>query len=171
MRLTLSVRTLSLGAILVGLGLLGYMLLASETDEERIREQLDLLASAVSIRPDENLVFRKLRLDRQFTDLFADAVRFRVDELSRRISDRKQLAALGGQVQVYFRTGDVSWRGVSIAVHEPTSTADVDATAVLAATRARSALSREERRVTLEFEKLDGDWKIVRGSVARAVED
>ena len=134
-------------------------LLASDSDEEKIRARLDDLALAVSSRNDENLAFRRLRLKSDFEEMLTTDVRLSVPELPL-TTGRQELARLAGTAPRFFGELDISIGSTEISIDEATDVA----TAVSEVTVSGNSgeFRRDTRKVTFTLKEDGGDWLVSR---------
>jgi len=152
--------------------LLGYAIFFWPNDEEKIRARLDELSEALRQTESEtNVVVRGARIHGAFSDIFTKEVSVRAPELGPLGSSRKELAATAASTGARFRTADVSFDAVQIALDPGKQHADVTSTATLTALEHGGGMRRDTREVELDFEKVDGDWRIVAIVVRRAEAD
>jgi phosphoribosylformylglycinamidine synthase len=160
-------RWLPLGLIAAGLIGLVYAIFFWSSDEDQIRARLAQLADTVRISDGElNPVVRHGRIRQEFAEIFVKEVRAEVSELSEGLHGRNELAAAATQVAGAYRSADVSFGGVDIRIDRSGMTADVNASATVTGAQHGQPVRRDERQVSFQFEKIDGDWKIVSLTVA-----
>ena len=160
---------LPIAVIAAGVCLIVYALLLRPSDEDRIRERLDRLASAVGVREDEtNPVARGTRLGGELGELFAPEVPVSIPELG---GDRRELAAAATQAGAYYRSADVSFGSVTVRVEPGRTAASASATATLAGIERGGGERRDTREVSFELERIDGDWRITALRVERSDEE
>ncbi len=148
-----------------GLGLLGYALLASETDEEAIQEQLHQLESAVYVREGEGLVYRRVRLQAEFTELFTADAHVEAPELGQLPRGPAGLATVGARLGQLYDTAEATFHQVRIEVGPAADTAEVSAIARLSGNRHGQGYGTDERECLLRFVLDDGEWLIASGLV------
>jgi hypothetical protein len=146
-------RAVGIGTILAGLGLIGYALLAAESDEERIRARLEQLEESVALHSEaQNVAVRSLQLRGGFSEIFEPDVRARIPELGSGRHSRDELVALAAQSSSYFQNLDLQFEDLEIRVDDTSRRASVDSVAVLTATRRGQAEPRrDERSVHFDF--------------------
>lgn len=142
--------------VAVGLALLGWAIFARETDEEAIRRRLDAIAAAVAIIPDEGILPRAGRVKSGLVESLEKQATVTIPEVGERVDRETLIGAAVGAGQ-RWRTGDLSWTDVTVAVRG--DTAHVDATAKLTATGGGQPRS-DERKVALDLRKADGEWVV-----------
>lgn len=164
-------RRWAIGLIAAGVGVVGYALFFRGGDEDAIRGRLDALAEAVRLRESEtNPVVRGARIQGAFSEIFLPKIRVSIDELGAIGSDRRDLAGVAAQAGARYRSADLSFGSVAVTVAEARESAQVTATATLTGTAHDGDPRRDEREVTFELEKVDGDWRIATVRVAAAGE-
>lgn len=161
-------RRAAVAVLSVGLGLVGYALFSSPSDEERIHAVLDALAEAISFDEPENPLQRTARLDRAFADLFGEDVVVRIPEAGVDTTGRGSLGQIGARTRVGYQSLRLSVAHVS--VEAGANSANVALLAKLSGTRG-SEVKSDERRAELRFDKVDGDWRIVRVRVSPPATD
>jgi hypothetical protein len=146
-------RSLAIAGILAGLALVGYGLVAGETDEEKIRAVLERLeASVETCNQGGNFAVRALRLKGEFSELFEPDVRARIPELGSTHEDREELAALAARSGAYFQDLDLELEQVHVRVDDSERNARVTCVVVLTATRrGQREPRRDQRSVTFNF--------------------
>jgi ketosteroid isomerase-like protein len=155
-------RALAAGAAIAGLAVIGYAVLASPTDEERIRDRLDALEAAVQVDGDTstNPVLRAGAVGGAFKEIFTEDVTFRIPELTSGDRGRPALARLAAQSGMYFSTLTVDFGGTDIELQGSATSARVTSVATVQGTRGGGRLERDDRAVTFTFTKQDGEWLI-----------
>ena len=138
---------------------MGNAVLAGPSDEDRIREQLSSLASAVSSsEPVTNAVFRASYLRERFEDLLAPGVLIDVPEVGRLPSDPKSLALATARVQTGFGSFEVELGDMDIEIGTPDDTAIAQGQVELTATGSWGR--REERHVVFHLTNRSGTWLV-----------
>jgi hypothetical protein len=154
-------------AIALGVAILIYVVFFGESDEDAIRERLDLLEATIEVKgTQENLVIRGARIKEAFTELFVKDVTIQIPELTQVKTGRTELTGLAARAPSWYRTASVDLGGLRVDVGEQAVSAHVSGLATLTATRLTGELSRDTRTVSLRFDKIEGDWKIVSLSVS-----
>lgn len=164
-------RWLPIGLVAAGVALAVYATFFWSSDEDRIRARLDQLAAAVRVGGGENPVFRQARLRGDFAEIFTKDARARVAEVAEGLQGRDALVGAATQLAGPYQTADVSLGGVGVRIDRAGVTAEVDATATLTGVMHGQPPRRDERKVTFQLEKIDGDWMIVSATVAARAED
>jgi hypothetical protein len=155
-------RLLAGAGIALGLGLVLYALFASKSDEERIRDRLEQLARAVSMAEDENIVFRKSRLDRELEQVLTEDVRIDIPELAATPRGRSAVTNLAVAATRHFRSVDIQIETKSVNIQG--TQAEVDARADMIS--GGDDPSRDRRDVTFKLTKdPTHDWQITSARV------
>jgi ketosteroid isomerase-like protein len=156
----MSRRALAVVAALLGVAIVLYALLARKSDEELIRDQLDLLATTVRVSgPDENPIFRGKRMKDRFEALFTPNVRVDVAELTPISSGRAELVGVATRAGSVFRTADVEISADSVELIAGGTSAKVSGSATLIGDRG-SGPERDERKVSFGLSKTKDGWLI-----------
>lgn len=156
-------RATAVGILVVGLALVGYALLAAPSDEERIHAVLDQLAEAVSYEAPPNPLQRTAQLNGAFKEVFSKDVVVKIAEVGANTSGRSSLGQLAARASMAYQSLDVSFSDVSIEAGE--SAANVSSTAELNGMQG-GEVRADQRHAEFRFEKIDGDWRIVRVHVS-----
>lgn len=152
--------------IALGLGLVLYALFGARSDEERIRERLDQLARAVSVGEDENIVFRRSRLDRELEQVLTDDVLVDIPELSANPRGREAVVRLTLAATYHEAPVDVAIepRHIEVRGGQAEVKASVDVTG-------GQDFGRDRRDVAFELVKdPTRDWQISAARVEPALE-
>ncbi|MCE7935390.1 MAG: hypothetical protein DYG96_12500 [Chlorobi bacterium CHB2] len=156
----MSRRALAVVAALLGVAVVLYALLARKSDEELIRDQLDLLATTVRVSgPDENPIFRGKRMKDRFETLFTPNVRVDIAELTPIASGRAELVGVATRAGSVFRTADVEISADSVELIAGGTSAKVSGSATLVGDRG-SGPERDERKVSFGLSKTQDGWRI-----------
>lgn len=156
----MSRRALAVAAALLGVAIVLYALLARKSDEELIRDQLDLLATTVRVSgPDENPIFRGKRMKARFETLFTPNVRVDIAELTPIASGRAELVGVATRAGSVFRTVDVEISADSVELIAGGTSAKVSGSATLVGDRG-SGPERDERKVSFGLSKTQDGWRI-----------
>jgi len=156
----MSRRALAVVAALLGVAIVLYALLARKSDEELIRDQLDLLATTVRVSgPDENPIFRGKRMKDRFETLFTPNVRVDIAELTPIASGRAELVGVATRAGSVFRTADVEISADSVELIAGGTSAKVSGSATLVGDRG-SGPERDERKVSFGLSKTQDGWRI-----------
>ena len=149
-----------MNAALLGVAIVLYALLARKSDEELIRDQLDLLATTVRVSgPDENPIFRGKRMKDRFETLFTPNVRVDIGELTPIASGRAELVGVATRAGSVFRTADVEISADSVELIAGGTSAKVSGSATLVGDRG-SGPERDERKVSFGLSKTQDGWRI-----------
>jgi hypothetical protein len=149
-------RALAVAGIAVGSMLIGYALFARKSDAELIAERLDELERAIQVR-DENLLFRRNRLNTAFDRILTKDVRVSVPELAVTTSGRAGVVSFAtvaareyGSLEV-----DIERRSTEVSGSSAAVVADVMVTSE------SDQLRHEKREVSFDFVRGDSDgWQI-----------
>ena len=156
----MSRRALAVVAALLGVAIVLYALLARKSDEELIRDQLDLLATTVRVSgPDEHPIFRGKRMNDRFETLFTPNVRVDIAELTPIASGRAELVGVATRAGSVFRTADVEISADSVELIAGGTSAKVSGSATLVGERG-SGPGRDERRVSFGLSKAHDGWRV-----------
>lgn len=156
----MSRRALAVVAALLGVAIVLYALLARKSDEELIRDQLDLLATTVRVSgPDENPIFRGKRMKDRFETLFTPNVRVDIAELTPISSGRAELVGVATRAGTIFRTAEVEISADSVELIAGGTSAKVSGSATLVGDRG-SGPERDERKVSFGLSKTQDGWRI-----------
>jgi hypothetical protein len=159
----------ALAALGLGLGLLGYAFFFAPTEEEKILAVLDELERAVHTGPESgrNPLVRSATLRGRFGEIFEKGVTFRIAELTTGKSGREHLVEVATRATVSMTTLDVDFTRTEVALTGGGTGARVDSVADLRAFRGNERYEQGERRVTFDFSKGEGTWKISGFRVSR----
>ncbi len=152
--------------IALGVLLAVYALFFASSDEDLIREQLERLEDAVAVSDGANIVIRTAHVKKEFSEIFVKEVTFEIPDLPSNEDGRRGLVALAASAPRLFRTATVDLDDLSIDVDEQGTTAVAQGPATLTGTRQTGELERDQRLVSLRFDKIDGAWLCVSLSVA-----
>lgn len=152
---------LSVPLLLAGVAIV--FTLSRHSDEDLIRGQLSRLAKAVRVTAgpgESNPLLRVARLRSEFREIFEADVRVTIPELPMALpTEPVALADSAAQLTVIYRAFDVDFSDVQIKLDDARLTAQVQATANVAAT-SRDGLSRDTRPVDFLLRKVDGTWRV-----------
>jgi hypothetical protein len=155
-------RYLAVGLGVLGLGIVSYALLARQTDEEKILEVLNRLEIAVHVDDESsNPLARMSQVNGHFSDIFEEDVQFKIPEHTSANHGRKTLVGLVVQIGPYFRNLDIDFKDVTIDFEMDNQRAKVASNAH-ADGFARNGHWADQRRVRLDMNQADGDWRIER---------
>jgi len=147
--------------LLIGLGLVIYALFFAQDDTDRIRQQLEALEAAVEVKPQENVVIRAARVRSAFVEIFSKDVRFEVPELLAGQSDRKELVKVASSAPQQFRSAIIDTDRLQIDVDNAGETAVATGDVTLSGVRLSGEPTRDERTVSIRFDAIEGQWRIV----------
>jgi hypothetical protein len=147
----------------IGIGLIiaVYALFFSSSEEDKIRAKLDLLETAVAVEGQTNPVVRGARIKDAFSAIFIKQVAVEIPELTQAKTGRTELVGLATQAPLAYETVSVDLGGLEIRLDQTALSAVAFGDAVLTGTRRSGELQRDDRQVSLRFDKIDGDWLIV----------
>jgi len=153
---------IALAVLVLGLALLGYAVLWAPTEEEKIRAVLDHLERTVHTGEDtgKNPLVRSGTLREAFREIFDKDVSYRIPELTTGKSGREHLVEIATQGTATLTTFDVDFTGVDVEHSGDSPLARVTTVARLNAFRGAERYERSDRKVTFDFLKADGDWRI-----------
>ena len=153
--------------IALGICIAVYALFFSGSEEDLIRERLDLLEDSIHVSPqDSNVVFRMARIKKQFAEIFVKQVSFEIPELTNLTQNRRELVNLAANAPRLYSTADVDLGGLSIDIDSSKTSAVAYGEATLTAMRQSGNLERDVRTVSLRFDKVEGQWRVVSVSVS-----
>ena len=139
------------------------------SEEDRIRKVLDRFAKAVQVKQDDNIIMRSGRLKSELKETVADDVHVDVSDLNVRVTNRAALVDNATKAGLIFQSADCDLTGMTIKVDENTTTAKVDAIAVV--TGDRGGQRKVDRRPVHFLLRKDGDWHITTIDVAGSREE
>jgi hypothetical protein len=155
--------------IVLGIAIAVYALFFSSSDEDIIRDKLAQLEQAVRVSGgDTNVVIRAAKVRKEFSEIFETQVTIEIPELTSVTSGRTELVQLAASTPQLYRTASVDLGGLSVDVDQAGTSAVAYGEAVLTGTAQSGELRRDERTVSLRFDKIEGDWLIVQLSVSAA---
>jgi len=155
--------------VVVGVCIAVYALFFSSGDEDLIRGKLDSLEEAIAVTPNEtNIVVRAARIKGAFAEILAKEVSYEIPELAgaNRSSGRRALASLAANAPRLWNTASVDLGPLAIEVDDEGMSAVAFGEVTLTATRQSGQLERDNRTVSMRFDKIDGEWLIVSLSVS-----
>jgi hypothetical protein len=153
--------------IVLGVCIAVYALFFSDSEEDLIRGRLDLLEESIQVTPqDSNVVFRLARIKKQFAEIFNKQVSFEIPELTSLSQSRRELVNLAANAPRLYTTASVDLGGLTIDIDTSKTSAVAYGEATLTATRAGGGLERDTRTVSLRFDKIEGEWRVVSLSVS-----
>jgi hypothetical protein len=155
-------RFLPLGVAVLGLGIFVYAVFFASSDEDEIRDRLELLASSVEVTgQQENIVLRGARIRDTFESLFTKEVVIEIPELTSVSTGRMELVSLATQAPSWYRSASVDVSSLDVQIDDAGLSAHVVGPVILTATRLSGEPIRDRRTVSLRFDKIDDDWRIV----------
>lgn len=163
-------RWLPHAGIVLGVMIAIYALFFSSSDEDLIREQLERLEDAVAVSDGANIVVRTAHVRKELSEIFIKDVSFEIPDLTTDEEGRRGLVALAASAPRLFRTATVDLDGLSIDVDDQGLSGVAQGMARLTGTRQTGELERDERMVSLRFDKIEGDWLVVSVSVGGPVQ-
>ena len=153
--------------IAVGLLIAVYALFFSSSDEDLIRARLDQIEDAVKVSGDgTNLVLRAARVKKEFSEIFVKEVSFEIPELSSSGGARQELVALAASAPRLYSTATVDLGGLAVEIDDAGMSAVAFGEATIRGTQLSGEPQRDSRTVSLRFDKIDGDWRVVSLSVS-----
>jgi len=144
---------------LLAIAAVWFFFLRRSDDEAVIRAQIDRLARAVQVDPQESLLARRARVQGELDDVLTKDVSFDVPELTDQHSDRAALVGVATQAAAIWSTADVSISDVRVTLSPSKKNATVTATATLVGTRRDGGQERDRRAVGFEL-RVDDGWRI-----------
>jgi hypothetical protein len=155
--LALSRRALALVVLFGSAALLGWLLFA-ESDEQRILNNLQQLASAVGTREGEAITFRTARLNGVFKELLHPDVTLDAPELER-VRGLKELGLLAASAPRFYGDFEVSIGETDVGLDAKAKQAKATARVTLEGSRG-GELRRDSRTVLFHLVLHDGEWKV-----------
>jgi hypothetical protein len=153
--------------IVIGVAIAVYALFLSESDEDRIRALLEKLEDAVAVSPDDtNVVVRAARVKNLFGEIFDKEVGYQIPELDAVSRGRAELGAVASKAPELWRSASVDLDALVITVDNTGMSAVAVGPASLNATRQNGQLENDTRTVSMTFDKIEGEWRVVRLSVS-----
>lgn len=154
-------RGVLLGVLCAAAAIAIYALFFRGSDDERIRAQLTRLANAVRVDGTPvNPIVRNANLKSEFAEIFTKDVAIDVPELTSLRSGRGPLADVATQAASFYATAQIDFASVRVDLAPDARSADVVAIATLTGARQGGETERDVRRVSLRFDKVDGEWRI-----------
>ena len=133
------------------------------TDESRIRQQLAKLAAAVHVTDADvqtSAIGRLAHVSGLFEGLFDPDVRVSVPELGSIPPGRRALAEVMTGAPRFVRTLDVDFGSITVKLDDAGASAEVGATADVAALDREGTARKDKRAVDFRFVKQGGEWLI-----------
>jgi hypothetical protein len=135
-------------------------LILHDSDESRIKSQLERLAHAVRLSEGDNPLFRAARIRDEFAATLDDGVRAHIPEVGNVQEGRGrlfELAMSGGAIG--FQSFSVGLARIQVKLDEAHTSAKASATATFEGTRQGRA-ERDVRAVDFLLLKTDGIWRV-----------
>jgi hypothetical protein len=139
------------------------------SEEDRIRDVLNRFTKAVAVKPDDNVIARAGRVNAELKETVTDDVHVDVPDLSVRVSNRKALVGSATSVSGVVTSATCELTGMTIKVDDATTTAKVDAIAIVSGDRGGE--HKVDKRPVHFLLRKDGSWKITTIDVAVAQPD
>lgn len=139
------------------------------SEEDRVRKVLDRFAKAVQVKPDDNILARTGRLRSELKETVTDDVYVDVSDLNIRVTSRAALVENATKAGLVFQSAECTLTSMTIKVDEASSTAKVDALAVV--TGDRGGERKTDKRPVHFLLRKDGNWRITTIDVATASAD
>jgi hypothetical protein len=153
--------------IVLGIGIAIYALFFASSEEDRIRARLEQLEDAVLVTADDtNFLVRTGHVKKEFSEIFTKEVSIEIPELTEISAGRDELVTLAAGAPRLYGTANVDLGGLSIQIDKSETSAVAYGDATLTATRPTGELQRDTRTVSLRFDQIDGEWRIVGVSVS-----
>lgn len=149
----------AIGGIVVGVGLVGYALLAKDTDQELIRARLHQLTMAVRVDKGDSALMRSARVRRAFDEVLAPGVVVRIPDLPDPGQGRDALLGLAVRAGRRYQTAQVDLSDTSVQLGPGKNGANVKSEATLTATDS-GGLHRQHRHVVFRFTRGKDGWRI-----------
>lgn len=157
--------------LVLGLSIAIYALFFADTDEERIRSRLDQLEDVIVVTADDtNVMVRTARVKKEFVEIFVKEVTIEIPELTEVHTGRDELIGLAGNAPQLYRTASVSLGGLHIDVDKSKTSAVAYGEVTLNATRHNGEIESDTRIVSLRFDKVEDEWRIVSVNVSASGE-
>lgn len=154
-------------AIALGVGLIVYALLFAKTEEEKVRVRLDALEASLAMTDDgDGRRVRETKLRRSFSELFAKDVSLAFPELGATTKGRGALADFAIETQRPLSECSVDLDELSIRLDEEKEHALAVGTARVDAQSEDGTKMHDERTVSLRFDLVDREWRIVSVAVS-----
>lgn len=160
----MSLRTkaaLAVGALV--LVLVTWFVASRPSDEDRVKRALDRLASAASVRQDDNVIARAGRLKSEFRDVVDEDVRVDIPELGLRVTGRKKLVEDAAAASAVFGSATCLLTQVTVQLDPSKTTAKADAVALV--TGSRGGEQRVDKRGVHFILRKDDEWRVTTISV------
>jgi hypothetical protein len=138
--------------------------LTRPSEEDRVRQVLERFAKAVAVKPDDNILARAGRVKSELKETVTDDVHVDVADLSIRVSNRQALAENATKASLVFSSADCELTGMTIKLDDSSTTAKVDALALV--TGMRGGERKIDKRPVHFLLRKDDGWKITTIDVA-----
>lgn len=155
-------KALAAAAIVIVTAVLAFFL-SRPSDEDQVKRTLDRLASAASVREDDNILARAARLKSELKETVDDDVRVDVPELGLRVTGRKKLVEDAAGASAVFGQASCALTQVKVQLDPSKTAAKADAVALVTATRGGER--RVDRRDVHFLLRKDGAWRVTSVSV------
>jgi hypothetical protein len=143
--------------------------LTRPSEEDRVRQVLERFAKAVAVKPDDNILARAGRVKSELKETVTDDVHVDVADLSIRVSNRQALAEHATKASLVFSSADCELTGMAIKLDDSSTTAKVDALALV--TGMRGGERKIDKRPVHFLLRKDDGWKITTIDVATSRQD
>jgi hypothetical protein len=163
-------RRVVIGLLAAGAAAATYGIFFMSSDEDEIRELCERLEAALTFPAERgNPAFFALALRDKLKEVLAPNAQLIVPEAGEGALGLD--AAVGGAMQIAggFKSAGVDLENIRISISSKTS-ASVTCRAVATAFDHAGAPQRHERDVTMEVEKIDGEWRFTRITAVRTGE-
>jgi hypothetical protein len=143
--------------VVVACAVLGFTFFR-DSEEERIKKVLVELAKTVMVKEGDTLISRTARLRGRLPELVDDDVRVNVPELSVDLRGRPRFEEEATKAVLVYTSADCDFASLQIKVDPASTTATVEAVAVVSGTRAGERRT-DKRNIHFLLHK-DGGWKV-----------
>lgn len=158
--------------IVAGILIAVYAIFFTTSDEDRIRELLDRLETAVAVKEGTtNPVVRHAALKKAFRTIFTKKVSFEIPELTHVESGSDALAKVATQAPTLYQEASIDLAALKIEVDSEGLSAVAFGDALLTGVRRGGQLERDVRDVSIRLDKIDDEWRIVSVSVSERSDD
>lgn len=152
----------ALVAALLGALLVAYALFSRESDEERIVSTLTELEQLIGFSSPPNVLARTASLNGGFKSLVSEDVRVEVPERGFLARGRAELARRTAQGSAGLQSFELDFSDMMFEIGDATATVEAN---VIVEASVGSERRRDERRVSLQFEKYGSAWFLARARV------
>ena len=153
-------KVIAAAAAALALAVTAWVLLASKSDEDRIRETLDRLAAIVEVKEGANPIMKAAGIRDELAGVLSDDVHVSIPELGGVREGRQGIMAAATQAQLGFQSARVDLRRVEIKLDDAKQSAQASAEAQLKGKTRGGDTRRDDRNVDFLLRKADGTWKI-----------